>query len=170
MTDEGKQVKSNIIIREVFDFGEVVEIIESYNELEYVHFKGGKEEISSFAKKQLEYGHVLVAFQNDEVVGYLCFYCNDMESRTAFISAIVVGGEGLVKGRVFFGLTEAAVKIGVKAGMTSLRIGVDKDNTYARKVYEKMGFKYTGEENGNDIFMLISKEQLISVMKIRIEE
>ena len=99
----------------------------------------------------------------------MCFYSNDMETKTAFITATALGGKGLIRGRVFMQLIRTALVIGVHDGMTGLKVQVDKENTHAISLYTKMGFNVSNEGN-NSQYMVISKEALEKAMHIKVED
>ncbi len=162
-------MKDEIYVEELTDLDRTVDIIRKFADSPFITFTDSDENIKSFAKKQLEYGHVLAVFDGADPLGYVCFYSNDHITKTAFVSAIVLGGTGLEKGKLFFKLIEKAIVMGINEGMTSLKIQVNKDNIHARRLYEKMGFEYTGEENELGLYMLITKQQLVEKLKIRVD-
>ena len=112
-------------------------------------------------------GHMLAAYLGDEPAGYICFYCNDQVTKVGFVSAIVVGNYGLVNGRVFLELAKKAIEIGTKDGMSKIKVQVDSNNTHARRLYEKLGFSYTGEENENGLYMIIDISSFQDRMSIK---
>ncbi len=161
-------MNKNIVVREIDNLDTAVEVINRHSDCQYIRLGDEPDSVEKFAKKQLEYGHFLAEYIDEEPVGYVCFYANDQINKRAYVTALVVSGTGLLQGRLFYNLIEKAIIIGINAGMTSLKVEVDKLNTHARRLYEKMGFEYTGEENERSIYMLISKEKLTDKLRIRI--
>jgi hypothetical protein len=152
------------------DLNEAVNVIKKLQDSEFISFADGDEAIVNYAKKQLEFGHMIVEYLDGEPVGYICFYANDHATRVVFISAIVVTGSGLQRGKVFYNLITEGARIGIREGMTSVKLEVDKDNISARKLYEQIGFEYTGEEKEHSVYMVIEKDVFLEKTKIKIEE
>ena len=161
-------MSTNIRIEETKDLSAAIEVIKKYEDGKYIHFDSD-DALASFAQKQLEFGHFLIAYVNDEPLAYMCFYSNDMETKTAFITATALGGKGLIRGRVFMQLIRTALVIGVHDGMTGLKVQVDKENAHAIALYSKMGFDVSGDGNDNSQYMVISKEALEKAMHIKVE-
>ncbi|MBE5825469.1 MAG: GNAT family N-acetyltransferase [Butyrivibrio sp.] len=157
-------------LKEILVLDEAMAVIKKMSGNEFITFENNDEAIELFSKKVLENGHMLVEYINDEPAGYICFYCNDHATKTGFVTAIVVSGQGLVKGKIIMNLAKMAISYGTKAGMTQLRVQVHKDNKHARKLYEQLGLEYTGEENENGLYMVVSIEKLAKAMRIRIDD
>lgn len=155
-------------ITELHDLEKTISVIKKLSGNEFIYYEKDDEHIKLFAEKQLKFGHVLTVCTDNEPAGYLCFYSNDTESKTGYITSFVVKGHGLSRGRVFYNLIRTAVLMMDQDGMKYVKIQVDKNNN-AKRLYEKNGFKYTGEENENGVFMIASLESLLK-LKQRIEK
>lgn len=162
-------MNTEIIVEEIKELEKAVELMKCFADSPFITYTDSDENIISFAKKQLQYGHVLAVFEGNEAVGYICFYANDQITKTAFITSMVLGGLGLAKGRLFFKLLEKTALICIKNRMTYAKIQVDRDNDHARKVYEKLGFVYTGEEDELGLYMLIVIEDFLNLMRMKVE-
>lgn len=157
---------SDLVVEEIGQLDEAVLVVRKFEDGEFVSF-ANDDSLVQFAKKQLEFGHFLVAYQKDEPCGYICFYSNDQETKTAFVSVIAVSGYGIGRGRLFSELISGAVRIAVREGMELVMIQVDRENLHAIRIYEKLGFEYIDEENEMGVLMRISMKKLIGVMRIR---
>lgn len=152
-----KKVKK---IVEINDLGTAVDVIKRLSGNEFIYYEKDNDAIKAFAKKQLEYGHLLVRYFNDVPAGYICFYSNDSESKVGYITSFVVQDHGLNNGRVAFDLGIKAVDIMARDGMTTVRVQVAHQNVHARKLYEKIGFEYLGVENENGLYMIVDLQSL----------
>ena len=86
------------------------------------------------------------AFDGDLPLGFIAFYCNDLESRTAFISMIIVcnNSQGLGVGSKLLNNSITACK---KQNFEAIKLEVDKKNKKAIDFYEKKGFKRIKQAN-----------------------
>ena len=79
--------------------------------------------------------------------GFVAYYCNDFEAKTAFITLVLVDpqdrGQGLGTGLTDFVLHTAKLR-----GFTSCQLEVKAKNTVAYNMYVSQGFKFI-EERGD---------------------
>ncbi len=97
-------------------------------------------QLFELATKFSKHATFITLSESEKEKGYIAFYCNDNESKTAFISMIVVGNEyqGLGFG---YGLFNEACKVSKTNGMEFLKLEVNKNNVSAIRFYEKLGMK-----------------------------
>lgn len=78
--------------------------------------------------------------------GFVAYYCNDYETKSAFISLVLVDSQdrGLGLGRA---LTDFVLNTSKLRGFTSCQLEVKVDNTPAYNMYVSQGFKFI-EERG----------------------
>lgn len=155
----------SVEIIELHDLEAAISTIKKLSGNEFIYYEKDDMSISLFAEKQLKYGHFLTSYINNEPAGYICYYSNDTQSKNGYITSLVVKGRGLNKGRVFYNLLKEAVLMMNQDGMNNIKIQVNIKNTNAVKLYEKYGFKYTGEENENGVFMCVSLDKLLKIKK-----
>ena len=107
--------------------------------------------VKSLTEKITAYGRLLVAVQ-EQPVGFLAFYANDPQTKTAFITLICVDSStrGCGIGTMLLRACENASQ---ESGMLRLRLEVKKTNTAARTFYKSSGFRDTGEEMPETVFM-----------------
>lgn len=111
-----------------------------------IHFKKevfdksiSDEHFIALADKFAQYGVFVVASEGISDVGYVAFYCNDFETKTAFISMIIVGYKFQSNG---YGrkLLGKALQIARKSGMNVVKLEVNQANRNALNFYYRAGF------------------------------
>lgn len=113
-----------------------------------------RENCDVIVKRMTEMAIFYVAYeeQNEEPLGYVAFYANDLETKVAYITSICVNklaqGSG-VGGR----LLEAAVSESKHRGMTMMKLEVLKSNANAIRFYKLKGFIQSGEKTNKSIYM-----------------
>lgn len=96
--------------------------------------------LKSIADKYSKYATVLVASILNKTVGLSVFYDNDNETKTAFISMIVVAKDVQGKG-VGGALIDRVFEQCTSNGMKQVRLKVANSNENAIRFYIKHGFK-----------------------------
>ena len=164
----GESKMNSANVREIKEFDEAVRIIQELSCSEFVHFDN-YDDLASFTKKQLDHGHLLVQFQNERPVGYLCFYSNDQTDKTGYITAITIADIGIAKGRVLYALAKEGLQIGIRDGMNKVMIQVNKNNEHAVRMYERLGFKNVYEEDGQDVWMKVDMDEFMGKFRIKVD-
>lgn len=102
--------------------------------------------LSLYAQKLAEQACCIVLKNNEENLGTVIFYQNDLKSYVGFITLIIVKEKyrGLKLGRL---LLEEAFKEMRSNHMKTVRLAIDRNNTNAREFYYHMGFCKDEEEN-----------------------
>ena len=108
---------------------------------------------SKMALKLAEYAHFLVVKKDDEIVGFVAVYANDVLTRTAYISFIAVNsmyrGKGV--GKLLF---DKACELAIKNDMLYLKLEVNKSNNNAIAFYVKMGMHCIGEASQTSLYYI----------------
>lgn len=95
-----------------------------------------------YAKKLEKNAEIALAFHDQEIVGFLAMYANDLISRKAHIPIVSVlsncRGNGIGKA-----LLSRAIALARQRGMTNLWLTVDHDNYIAQHVYSECRFIIT---------------------------
>jgi ribosomal protein S18 acetylase RimI-like enzyme len=92
---------------------------------------------------------------DDDVLGFIAFYANDRVNKFAYISVIAISSKWhrLGLGKL---LISIAVSISRMNGMTTLGVGVYKENENACSFYKTLGFnRDNNKEINNDYIPLI---------------
>ncbi|MDD6279302.1 MAG: GNAT family N-acetyltransferase [Lachnospiraceae bacterium] len=112
----------------------------------------GEEYRAQMAEKFAKHACFLVLCLNGRKIGFSAFYANDSDTKSAFISQIAVLKE--YSRRNFGGKLLDLVSSTAKArGMLWLRLEVRKDNSAARRFYEKNGFQEVSEASKDSMYL-----------------
>lgn len=101
--------------------------------------------------KFANYAQVAAAYKEDKLAGYVAFYCNNLETKTAFISIIVVKKEYQGCG-IGSQLYSSVIQTLRDKSFTHLNLEVAKLNTSAINFYEDKGFIKIEERDTSYIF------------------
>lgn len=96
--------------------------------------------ILSLADKFAELSE-FVAIKIDEIyVGYIAFYCNDIENKQAYLSMIIIhkSFQHLGLGKILMDYMLSFVRL---QKFISVKLEVNIENDYAIRFYKKYGFK-----------------------------
>ena len=97
-------------------------------------------DFDEYASKLSLYADNYVIYSDGgDLVGYIAFYANDMTTKTAYISQLVVNPRAQRSG-IGKRLVEICFSIATNRGMEAVRLEVRNDNVNAIKFYEKVGF------------------------------
>lgn len=103
------------------------------------HFIEGID-VESYLAKLEEHAEILTDCIADRCRGLIAFYCNDVATKRAFISLIVVapGDRRLGVGRT---LVTRVLALAKARGFTSCRLEVARHNNVAEAMYRSLGFQ-----------------------------
>lgn len=110
------------------------------------------EQLSNLAIKFAKNAVFISILDNEKVVGYAAFYCNNLESKMAFLSMIIIDRDYQGKGCGHM-LMDKVCQIAHENGMHSIRLNVANRNINAIRFYEKIKFS------------IISKSETIMIME-----
>ena len=112
----------------------------------------GEKYIADMAEKFSRYAEFLVMTENDDVIAFSAFYCNDTVSGKAFLSMIAVssGGEGKGHGTV---MLNEVLNVCAERGMKVLMLEVGKANVRAVDFYKRNGFSFAEKQTERSFFM-----------------
>ena len=82
--------------------------------------------------------------------GFVAFYCNDVESRRAFITLVLVAPSDRGSG-VGRALVSRVLDLCRQRGFTSCGLEVRADNAAALALYSSLGFVSVGERDGRQM-------------------
>lgn len=107
------------------------------------------------AKKFSISAHVVQICNDNKLVGFAAYYCNDFENKNAFLSMIVILKEyqSMGAGGV---LLKYIIEDCKRVGMDNLLLEVDKKNEFAINFYLKKGFVFLNKETKDGRFMSLS--------------
>ena len=113
--------------------------------------KLSKKDLCHLANKFSKKAIFLVGKEEKKEVGYIAFYCNDIITRCAFISMIIIDNayQGIGYGRR---LLDAAIIISKNNNMKKIQLCVSKSNTKAQSFYCALGFRSVSSD-GDDLLV-----------------
>lgn len=139
------------MIKEIVTKEEIREILEHFTPYLYT-LSSGSVDKDVLAEKYHKYARVIGLYEQEILAGFGCFYCNDMQSRTVFLSLIAVHPSCQRKGYGGLLLSEV-IKISKKEGMEKLELEVRKENTAGICFYKQQGFSLLEKETEDSIYM-----------------
>lgn len=102
-------------------------------------------ELKAYAQKALAYGHILGIEKNAELICAAMFYCNDTQTKQAYLTLL-----GTLEGHEHQGyagrVLAAAEARCVRAGMRALHLDTEHTNLNAIRFYQKHGYKETAAD------------------------
>jgi ribosomal protein S18 acetylase RimI-like enzyme len=113
-----------------------------------------KHDLMEYAHKLYQYAYVYIVAEENNWVGFIAFYANDMVTKTAYIAQIAVDSEKCHKG---FGtaLVEKCINISKLNGMLEIMLEVNKENRRAIEFYKKIGFIYKRQASRYSEYMTL---------------
>lgn len=146
--------KAKIEVKEATTFEEAEKAVLEFKDTHFLRAITNDDNRKAFIEKHLQYGHFLVEYHDEIPVGFFSFYCNDAESKTAYITSLALKDElGFLKGKTLIRLLTKGFAMGKEADMKSVRLEVEKDNKKAIKLYEHFGFKVVPSEKEETYYM-----------------
>lgn len=104
-----------------------------------------KTNLQDFCYKILTLGNVIAVYDNDTIIGAICFYTNNTETSRVYIS--LVGVDQNYKGQHI--ASHLIDKMFVRVKSCGLHfIGIHTNNEIARHIYEKKGFILISSDTG----------------------
>ena len=108
--------------------------------------------LREYAQKMAENAIVVTCSHENKIIGYAAFYCNDMESKQAYVTAIVIDETYKGKG-VAITLGNFCLDYMKQMGIETIVGEVDRTNTASLKLCKRFGFEVTGEASDCSIFL-----------------
>lgn len=102
------------------------------------------EDIEGYLDKILFNAEFILSEQKGQVRGLVAYYCNDVETRGAYITMVCVG-ESFRNKKLGTSLAYAVLEYLRKKNFVQCELEVDKDNDAAYALYSKMGFRVVGD-------------------------
>lgn len=106
---------------------------------EFVPPLASRVDIDSYAKKIFGNAMRFEAWSDDRLIGLLAAYCNDNETRTAYVTTVSVAPERARKG-LAAQLLQHCIAHASASGMRQIRLEVAGTNLPAIGLYHKNGF------------------------------
>lgn len=111
-------------------------------------------DFNNYINKIYMNGITYASIENENVLGMISFYANDIDSKTAFITQIIVDSNHQKSG-IGNLLVGKCCEISASKGMSFVSLEVKKDNKNAISFYIKNGFSISDEKE-QSYFMIKS--------------
>lgn len=108
--------------------------------------------LQTYTRKMINNAIVVIAKYNDEDVGFIATYCNDINERKAYITSLSVKKDYQLK-HIGKKLVDIAISDSILNNMLIIELEVQKENISAIRFYEKYGFQKTSMTNKKSIIM-----------------
>ena len=108
-------------------------------------------DIHRYLAKLSERAEILSDSAEGRCRGLVAFYCNDYETKHAFVNLVVVDPRDRRLG-IGASLLSCALALAKRRGFTSCRLEVATDNEAAQAMYRSLGFRrVVGTGSGKDV-------------------
>ena len=109
-------------------------------------------DIDDYIRKIGERAEILAHYENG-CNGFVAYYCNDYQSKKAFITMVIVRPAARGKG-IARALLQSVLGIMRQRGFTTCALEVGKHNTPAYKLYTDLGFQPSSEKDASTILSM----------------
>lgn len=130
---------------------EIETVLNNFKE-ELSILKTSEEYRQNMAKKFQKYGNVIYIEEENILTGFIAFYNNDIETKTAYISFIAVK-KSCQKTGIGSLLLKKCEELSLMKGMIRLRLEVQMNNSNAQSFYINHGFEFENNASENSIYM-----------------
>lgn len=139
------------MIKEIATKEEIRDALEHFTP--YLHtLSSGSVDKDVLADKYHKCARVIGLYEQESLAGFGGVYCNNLQSRTAFLSLIAVHPSYQRKGYGGLLLSEV-IRISKDEGMEQLELEVRRQNTAGICFYQKQGFCFLEKETEDSVFM-----------------
>ena len=140
-------------IKEITNEKEIYEIIKDFDKFFNPTVSSIVGDLEAYSYKLYKYAKTIAIFENNIIVGFASFYCNDSETKTAFLAQICVNKDYSSKG---YGtdLIKECERISKNNGMKKLRLEVYNKNVSGLAFYKKHNYKYEKDCSNDSIYMI----------------
>lgn len=146
-----------IKIKHVKSINEITEILNIFDDYftPSINIKVG--DIDAYSKKLANNAFVYAAEEQD-VVGFVALYANDLENHQAYIPFIAVHSQHRRK-NIGSRLIDKCINVAKDNGMKKIKLEVRKENLSAQKFYSKHGFETLRDASPSSYYMAIDIEK-----------
>lgn len=109
--------------------------------------------LDEYSNKLFKNAETIVFVEDNKVLGFASFYCNNMDTKVAYLSQIAVRPEC---GSMGIGtlLIKECERISKENGMKKLRLEVYNDNIVGNNFYKKNNYTYESDVSDKSKYMI----------------
>ncbi len=108
--------------------------------------------IEGYIAKVTNHARFIAAYDEDEVVGFIAFYANDLSLEFAYVTQFLVSRDYQNR-KIGQGLLKAVDNVCKNAGFKYIKLEVNQTNSGAIAVYKKNGYTIT-KKNESSFYMV----------------
>lgn len=109
-------------------------------------------DLKEYAKKLFEFAIVYAHCCDNQECGYVAFYANDTDHKTAYLAQIAVKKQ-FCKHGIGHALLKVAMETSIEKGMKTMDLEVFKSNQTAIELYISQGFTLCSDTTGAFFYM-----------------
>lgn len=148
---------NEIVIEKINSFNEINAIISDFNFEFCPALNSYVDDLVVYSKKLFNNAVTYAAKDGGKILGFVSFYCNDFDNRTAYLTQIAVKQQYKNK-KIGQKLLDRVIFDSKINNMKKVTLEVFKDNIVAISFYKKNGFKYLNNAKENSIYMQLNLE------------
>ncbi len=152
-TYENNNFNEKFRIKRIEDFDEIKDIIYDFDKVFKPTLSERLDDLELYSEKIYNNANVFVVEENNDYIGLLVFYTNNVNHGVAFLSQIGVKHKAQNR-KIGTLLLELCIDISRCNGMSKLKLEVDALNFKAIKLYKKYGFKFCCEISTETVYMI----------------
>lgn len=109
--------------------------------------------LDTYSEKLYKNAIVIAAIEENDVIGFIAFYANNINTHVAYLTQIAVKLKEQNR-KIGKALLELCIKTSQDKGMTYIKLEVFNHNTKAIDFYEKYGFVFCGKASDESMYMI----------------
>lgn len=117
--------------------------------------------VTKYVQKLFSHAEFVMHMEDEICVGFIAFYCNDLHSKEAFITLVLISEEHRGRGLASKLLKQAIAKC-IDGGFQICRLEVQEKNSGAVALYKRCGFVIEEKEGGKLTMALLLKGEGLS--------
>ena len=107
-------------------------------------------DLEAYLIKLGEHAEILSDAAEGRCRGFVAFYCNDLATKQAFITSVLVDPRDRGRG-VGRSLVSCVLELSKRRGFATCHLEVARNNEAARAMYLSMGFRAVGHRGHSDL-------------------
>lgn len=140
-----------MVVEELAEFEAIEQVMTLCAADFYNQQLNNSEDIKLLAHKFQEFAHFAVACREDEAAGFIAYYCNNEESKSGYLSMIIVRSTYQHQG-IGSTLLRYMIDMCRQKGYTNIRSEVNINNNKSVSFFQNNGFYLLGKAGENSVY------------------
>lgn len=145
-------MQARLVMKKVREPSEILNILNEFDTVFSPPLSRDRQDFAQYAKKLAHQATTYTAENNRKRVGFITFYCADVNAEAAFISLLAVLPDYKGKG-IAQDLLNKCVEEAKETGKKAITLEVETANEQAIRFYQKNGFQLTEKTNRESYYM-----------------